>query len=177
VAMSTLAVGCVVDGFVQVPHVTTLIDKFLEPTFADSTLVEQLHHPSDSLLVVGLVLSAVLGLAGIALAYRIWVKRPGIATSLRERLAPAYRISLNKWYWDELLDTLFVRPAAWSGRFAQQTFERVVVDGLLVGGATSVVRAGSAAVRGMQSGFLRYYAALLVAGVAAVGLYFLLASS
>ncbi len=177
VAMGTLAVGAVVGGFVQVPHVTKLVDKFLEPTFADSSLAEQLREPPDSLLIIGLVLSAVLGLAGIALAYRIWVQRPGIATSLRERLGLPYRISLNKWYWDELLDTVFVRPAAWCGRFAQQTFERVVVDGLLVGGATGVVRAGSAAVRGMQSGFLRYYAALLIAGLAAIALYFLLVSS
>jgi len=175
VAMGTLAVGAVVGGFIQVPHVTELVDKFLKPSFEGSELFEQ--KAPDSLLVVGLVLSAVLGLAGIALAYRIWVQRPGIATSLRERLGTAYRISLNKWYWDELLDTVFVRPAAWCGRFAQQTFERVVVDGLLVGGATNVVRAGSAAVRGMQSGFLRYYAALLIAGLAAVGLYFLLVSS
>jgi NADH-quinone oxidoreductase subunit L len=65
----------------------------------------------------------------------------------------------------------------WLGRTAQQTFERVVVNGLLVGGAVSVVRAGSAAVRAAQSGFLRYYAALLVLGISAVGLYFLLVSS
>ncbi len=177
IAMGTLAVGTVVGGLIQVPHVTKLVEKFLHPSFEKSELVEELKEPPVDLLVIGLVLSTVVGLAGIAVAYRIWVQRPGIATSLRERLTTAYRISLNKWYWDELLDTVFVRPAAWIGRFAQQTFERVVVDGLLVGGATSVVRAGSAAVRGMQSGFLRYYAALLIAGLAGVGLYFLLASS
>jgi len=71
---------------------------------------------------------------------------------------------------------VIVRPAAWFGRFAQQTFERLVVDGLLVGGTTNVVRAGSSAVRAAQSGFLRAYAALLVLGMTAVALYFLLAS-
>jgi NADH-quinone oxidoreductase subunit L len=43
-----------------------------------------------------------------------------------------------------------------------------------VGGTTGIVRAGSAAVRAAQSGFLRYYAALLIFGVAAVALYFLI---
>ena len=52
-----------------------------------------------------------------------------------------------------------------------------VVDGLLVGGTTGVVRAGSATVRGLQNGFLRYYAALLLVGVAGVSLYFLISSS
>ena len=56
-------------------------------------------------------------------------------------------------------------------------FERVVVDGVLVGGTSGAVRAGSAAVRAVQSGFLRYYAALLLLGVTALGLYFLIAAS
>ena len=82
--------------------------------------------------------------------------------------------SSNKWYFDELIDLLVVRPFAWFGRFGQQTFERLFVNGTLVGGTTGVVRAGSAAVRAAQSGFLRYYAALLVLGMAVLTLYFLI---
>ena len=73
---------------------------------------------------------------------------------------------MNKWYFDELIDTLIVRPFAWFGRFARNTFERVFVNGVLVGGPSGVVRAGSAAVRAIQSGFLRAYAALLLLGLA-----------
>jgi NADH-quinone oxidoreductase subunit L len=62
------------------------------------------------------------------------------------------------------------------GRFAQQTFERMFVNGTLVGGTTGLVRVGSAAVRAAQSGYLRYYAGLLVLGSAGLGLYFLLQS-
>jgi NADH-quinone oxidoreductase subunit L len=83
---------------------------------------------------------------------------------------------VNKWYWDELLDRLFVAPAAWFGRFAAQTFERVFVSETLIGGTTGVVRTGSAAVRAIQSGYLRVYAALLILGLAAVTLYLLLQS-
>ena len=68
-----------------------------------------------------------------------------------------------------------MRPAAWLGRFARTTFERVVVDGI-VGGATALVRAGSAAVRRVQTGYLRYYAALLLVGVAGLGAYFLVSA-
>jgi NADH-quinone oxidoreductase subunit L len=69
-----------------------------------------------------------------------------------------------------------VRPFAWAGRFARDTFERLFVDDTLVGGTTGLVRAGSAAVRAAQSGFVRYYVALLVLGVTGVGFYFLLQS-
>jgi NADH-quinone oxidoreductase subunit L len=70
-----------------------------------------------------------------------------------------------------------VRPVALFGRFGRDVFERVVINGVLVGGPAGIVRAGSAAVRAIQSGFLRYYAALLLAGVAALGLYFLVSAS
>jgi NADH-quinone oxidoreductase subunit L len=63
------------------------------------------------------------------------------------------------------------------GRFGQQTFERVVVNGLLVGGTTSLVRAGSAAVRAVQNGYLRYYAALLFVGLGGLCVYFLASST
>jgi NADH-quinone oxidoreductase subunit L len=69
-----------------------------------------------------------------------------------------------------------VRPAQWFGSFAQQTFERIVVNGVLVGGSTGVVRAGSSAVRAAQTGFLRYYAALMVAAIVVIAFYFLLVS-
>jgi NADH-quinone oxidoreductase subunit L len=69
-----------------------------------------------------------------------------------------------------------VRPSRWFGNFAQQTFERVVVNGVLVGGSTGVVRSGSSAVRAAQTGFLRYYAALLVLGMVATVFYFLVAA-
>ena len=47
---------------------------------------------------------------------------------------------VNKWYFDEAIDFLIVRPVAWLGRFANSTFERVFVNGALVGGATGAVR-------------------------------------
>ena len=176
VAMTVLAIGAAGAGLVQIPNVDFVIDDFLRPPFAGSPLYEP--HTKDGLLIFGMVLGTVLGLTGIAIAYRIWVvgRDPAHPTSaaIQARFKPVYELLVNKWYFDELIDLLVVRPAAATGRFAMNTFERVFVDGTLVGGTTGVVRAGSAAVRAVQSGFLRYYAALLVLGVAGVGFYFLL---
>jgi len=172
VAMGLLALGAVGAGLLQIPKVDFVIDDFLRPTFADSRLYEP--HTRNGLLVFGLILGTVVGLAGIALAYRIWVKQPSIAVNARARLAPVYELLVNKWYFDELIDLIVVRPAAAMGRFAMGTFEQVFVQDTLIGGTTGLVRTGSAAVRAVQTGFLRYYAALLVLGVAGVGFYFLL---
>jgi NADH-quinone oxidoreductase subunit L len=176
IAMGVLALGAVGAGLVQIPKTDFVIDEFLRPTFATSKLYEP--TPKTGLLVIGLTIGTILGLAGIALAYRVWVlKRPAAELFRRVPGGEAlYTLFVNKWYFDELIDALVVRPAAAAGRFARDTFERVFVDETLVGGATGIVRAGSAAVRAAQSGFVRYYAALLILGVTGVGFYFLLQS-
>jgi NADH-quinone oxidoreductase subunit L len=173
-AMVALAVLAVVGGIVQVPFVTNWLEHFLDPTFADSRFGA---GPSDTLTVIGMIVATVVAAAGIYTAYVVWVLKPGTSARVRERLAPVHRLFVNKWYFDELIDTLVVRPFAWFGRFGQQTFERVVIDGLLVGGTTNLVKAGSAAARALENGFLRAYAALLVLGVVGVALYFLIQSA
>jgi NADH-quinone oxidoreductase subunit L len=176
VAMGILAVLATIGGALQLPFgATDAIDKFLEPTFADSKYFDALA-PSDSLTLAGLVIGASLGLLGIAIAYTVWVRRPGTSAALIARFPRVHRLLYNQWYFDEILDVLFVRPAAWFGRWAQSFFERVFVEGTLVGGASGLVRAGSAAVRAAQSGLLRAYVALLIVGMAGVAFYFLLQS-
>jgi NADH-quinone oxidoreductase subunit L len=173
-AMAALAVLATIGGVVEIPFVTHWLESFLDPTFAASQLDLE---PSNLLTVFGFVLGAVLGLAGIYVAYVVWVARPGTSARLLERFRPVHALFVHKWYFDELIDALVVRPFAWFGRFGQQTFERVVVDGVFVGGTTGIVKAGSAAARALQSGFLRAYAALLVVGLVGVALYFLLQSA
>jgi len=173
-AMALLALGATGVGLVQIPKVDFVIDDFLRPTFATSPLYEP--HTKTGLLWFGLALGTVLGLAGIAIAYRVWVARPGTAAAIQARMGAVYELLVHKWYFDELIATLVVRPAAAAGAFARDTFERVFVDETLIGGTTGIVRAGSATVRAAQSGFVRYYAALLILGVTGVGFYFLLQS-
>jgi len=175
-AMALLAVGATVLGVLQLPfHTTDVVDRFLEPTFRGSKYFGALD-PSDGFTAIGLVVGAVLGLAGIAIAYRIWVVAPETSGRYQARFAGLHRLFANKWYFDELIDAVVVRPFSWFGRFGQQTFERVFIQGTLVDGTTGVVRAGSAAVRALQSGLLRAYAALLVLGALAVVFYFLVQS-
>jgi NADH-quinone oxidoreductase subunit L len=176
VAMGVLAIGATGLGALQIPGVTSAIHNFLAPTFEDSKLYESLE-PSSSSSWIGLIVGTVIGLAGIAIAYRLWVADTAAPARIRARLAALHRLFVNKWYFDELIDLGIVRPFAWFGRFARNTFERLIVNGLLVGGTSGVVGAASAAVRAVQSGFLRAYAALLLLGLAGLGLYFLISAS
>jgi NADH-quinone oxidoreductase subunit L len=175
VAMSALAVLAVIGGVVQIPGVDDAVTKFLEPTFADSKYVHV--EVSSGPAWLGLVIGALIAVAGISIAYRIWVARPGTSKRLQERFSGAYVFLSHKWYFDEIIDFAIVRPVLWTGRVVATAFERGVITGVITDGTTGAVRASSAAVRRAQTGFLRYYAALMIVCVFAVGLYFLISST
>jgi len=175
VAMGVLGVLSVVGGAVGIPELTDALERFLEPTFADSAYIHD--HPSASAELIGLVVGGVIAIAGIAAAWALYVRRPGTTLALRDRLPALHGFLAHKWYFDELYDALFVRPAATFGRLGRTVIESAFVQGLIVGGATGIVRAGTQFARAIQSGYLRAYALLLVIGLCAIALYFLLASS
>ena len=174
IAMSVLAFGAIFAGLVQVPGVDAVVEHFLEGSFEDSTLYNDL--PSDAAEWRGLGIGAIISILGIALAAQFYLRKPGTTKRLQERFAAVHTLLENKWYFDELIDLLVVRPFLALGRFADRTFERVVVNGL-VGGATGAARGANAGVRAAQSGYLRGYALFLVVGFAGLGLYFLVAGS
>jgi NADH-quinone oxidoreductase subunit L len=175
VAMGTLAALAVVGGFVGIPGVTDTLEHFLEPTFADSRFHDV--QPSDGAEWAGLAVGAVLSLAGIGLAFLFYIRRRGLTGQLQRRFAVVHRFLENKWYFDELFDRAFVRPAAGTGRFFRGVVETEFVQGTIVGGSTALVRAGSSFARTLQSGYVRAYALGLLVGVAGLALYFLIASS
>ena len=173
-AMAPLALLALVAGALGIPGVTDTLEHFLEPTFEESRFHET--HPSESAEWLGLVAGGVIALAGIAAAAAVYLRRPGTAARLRQRLAPVHGFLVNKWYFDELLDALFVRPMAAFGRFGRSIVESVFVQGVLVGGTVGAVRAGTSLARGIQTGELRAYAFLLVSGLGGLVLYFLIVS-
>ena len=174
VAMSLLAVGAVVGGFVGIPTVTDTLEHFLEPTFEESRFHDTL--PSDGSELGGLGIGALISIAGIALAWLLYVRRRGVTEQLRDRYRAVHDFLEHKWYFDELYDAVFVRPFATFGHLGRTVIETEFVQGVIVGGATGIVRAGTSVARTIQSGFLRGYALLLLLGVSALALYFLIAS-
>ena len=174
-AMAPLAVLALVAGVVGIPGVTDTLEHFLEPTFESSAYAED--HPSESAEWVGLAAGGIISIAGIFVAYTFYVRRRGVTLELRDRYRRLHDFLEHKWYFDELYDAVFVRPAATLGTFGRRVIEADFVQGFIVGGTTGIVRAGTSFARAIQTGFLRAYALLLLLGLAALILYFLLASS
>ena len=176
VAMGTLAVLAVIAGALQIPGVDDVVTRFLEPTFADSKFANV--DVATGSAWIGLIIGAAdRRRSGSRSPTAIWVAKPGTASRIRERVPALHNFLVHKWYFDELIDFLVVRPTLWAGRFINSVLERVVIGGAVTGGTTGLVRAGSAAVRRAQTGFLRYYAAVMVICISGVALYFLISST
>ena len=162
VAMGSLAVLAIIGGVLQIPGVTHSCTTFLEPTFADSQLYasssprrRRSGRPDDR---------RACSASPASCSPTLWGQRPAAGRAAPE-LAALHRSSSTSGTSTSSIDFMFVRPFAWFGRFANSTFERVFVNGALVGGTTGVVRACPPRSAAIQSGYLRYYAALLLVGL------------
>jgi NADH-quinone oxidoreductase subunit L len=174
-AMGVLALLAIVGGVLQIPEVTHILDDFLEPTFAESRFHEELS-PSGTQTAIGLLIGAALSIAGLVVGFAVWARRPGTSAKLQARFGALHALFVKKWFADELIDRAFVRPALAIGRFAQTVVERVFVNGI-VDATSGLVRGTGAGARAAQTGFLRSYTALIVVGMTALALYFLIAAA
>jgi NADH-quinone oxidoreductase subunit L len=174
VAMAVLAFLALVGGLIQVPGVDNVVADFLDPAFEGPVLAHV--HPSIAWDWIGLAIGGAISLLGIWAAHWLYVTQPERPRALERRFQGVHDFLFRKWYFDEAIDFLVVRPALAIGRFANRVFERLVVDGL-VSGTEGTVRGTSGVVRAVQNGFVRSYALLLIAGFAGLALYFLLSAS
>ncbi|HMU27286.1 MAG TPA: NADH-quinone oxidoreductase subunit L [Solirubrobacterales bacterium] len=172
-AMAVLGVLALIAGVLQIPGLDDVVTKFLEPTFENSVFSHM--HPTTSESWIGLGEGALISLAGIATAWLLYIKRPDLPVRFRERFRWIHTLTVNKWYGDEIIDFLIVNPVKAIGRFCNRAFERFVIDGATTGVA-GLTRSAGAAVRDMQSGLLRGYAVLMLFGILAIVIYFLIRS-
>jgi NADH-quinone oxidoreductase subunit L len=121
------------------------------------------------------ILPVIVALIGIAVAYLMYTRQPDLPARVAGALPALYRFLLNKWYFDELYDRLFVDPAKrlgyglWQG-VDVMTIDRFGPDGVALSALTMARRA----VR-LQSGYLYHYAFAMLIGVAALVTWYLFA--
>ena len=116
----------------------------------------------------------VVGVVGVALAYYLYMVKTYLPARLAARFHYIYLFLYNKWYFDELFDWMFVRPAHYLGRELWREGDGSIIDGLGPDGITTVTRNLAARVSQLQSGYVYHYAFAMLIGVAAlVSLYLL----
>jgi NADH-quinone oxidoreductase subunit L len=119
------------------------------------------------------VLPLVVGLAGIALAFWMYIVNPLMPVRLAQSFGGIYRFLLNKWYFDELYNAIFVRPTLRLARLFWQVGDATLIDGVPNGLAELTADSSRQVVR-IQTGSLAVYAfAMLIGVVALIGIFML----
>ncbi|MDE2562233.1 MAG: NADH-quinone oxidoreductase subunit L [Sphingomonadales bacterium] len=131
--------------------------------FFDAHLMHAMHElPELTKLAPTIVM-----LLGLGTAYYAYMVNPRLPAAFVEQFGVVYRFVYNKWYFDELYDFLFVRPAFWIGRQFWKLGDIGIIDRFGPNGAAWVVAQGSRGAVKLQSGYLYSYALVMLVGLVA----------
>jgi len=111
---------------------------------------------------------AIVMALGFVLAWWLYIKSPYLPKELAKQHSGLYAFLLNKWYFDELYDFIFVRPAKWIGRFLWKKGDGWLIDGFGPNGISARVLDVTGKVVKLQSGYLYHYAFAMMIGIAAL---------
>ncbi|MFN7176898.1 MAG: NADH-quinone oxidoreductase subunit L [Thermaurantiacus sp.] len=114
---------------------------------------------------------AIVMLAGLGLAFRMYVRRTDLPEKVVAAAPRLHRFFFRKWYFDELYDALFVRPAFWLGGLFSRT-DKEAIDRVGADGMSEVVAGGATLAKRFQTGYLTSYALVMLIGVAALLAWF-----
>jgi len=167
IPLIVLAVLTVVAGLaVGIPSSQgTAFAHFLAPVLP----LEESEHSAGVAFSL-LVLSAVVAIAGVALAWMVYGRTPVRAASIGVARNPLHKILIDKYYVDEIYDALFVKPIYQLSLWLARVFDPRVIDGLVNGVATTVA-SWSRGLRRVQTGFVMNYALGILLGAVAVIAY------
>jgi len=171
--LAVLALGALCAGFV-------LKGVFMGAEaehFWNGSLVfdEALIEKSENLPFLIANAPTIMMVIGFALAVWFYLVNPSLPVRLAAANPILYRFLLNKWYFDEIYDFLFVRPAKAIGHFLWKEGDGRVIDGIGPDGISArVIDVARGAVR-LQTGYLYHYAFAMLIGVAAFVTYFMFA--
>ena len=132
-------------------------------------ILEEMHHIPEWIAFT----PTVMMVAGFLVSYLFYIRRPYLPVELANQHQMAYKFLLNKWYFDELYDLIFVRPAKWLGRFLWKKGDGFVIDGLGPDGVSARVLDVARNVKLMQTGYLYHYAFAMLIGVAGLITWFM----
>lgn len=135
----------------------------------ENGIIEEMHRVPE---LIGLAPTVAM-ILGFALSYWFYIRRTDLPAKLAAQNEPLYKFLLNKWYFDEIYDFLFVRPTMWLGRFLWRKGDGWFIDGLGPDGVSARIIDVTRGVVRLQTGYVFHYAFAMLIGVAALVTWFM----
>jgi NADH-quinone oxidoreductase subunit L len=192
VPLMVLAIASVLGGYLGVPHLlggANHIHEFLAPVLggaepakahAGITLLSQAWASgggagghSAALEFLMMAVSVVIALSGIGIAYLFYVKNPALPKQFAENFRGLYKLVFNKYYIDELYETLFVKSLKGLGIGLWKGFDDFIIDGT-VNGIAYLVGWISSVLRRIQTGLVQNYAFSMIIGGVILAVYYIM---
>jgi NADH-quinone oxidoreductase subunit L len=156
-----LSIGAIFAGFIfkELFFDTSFWGKsifFLEP-------LSEEHPP-----IWFLLLTPILVCSSIPISYYLFVKNKDLPNSIVEINKPLYNFLVNKWYFDELYEILFIKPSKKIGLFLWKFFDVKIIDGFGPDGVSSLIKKFSIKANKFQSGYIYQYAFIMLLGLSAL---------
>jgi NADH-quinone oxidoreductase subunit L len=115
-----------------------------------------------------LLLTPILVCSSIPISYYLFVKNKNLPNSIVEINKPLYNFLINKWYFDELYEILFIKPSKKIGLFLWKFFDVKIIDGFGPDGVSSLIKKFSIKANKFQSGYIYQYAFIMLLGFSAL---------
>ncbi len=171
VPIGVLAAGSILAGF---PFKELFVGHGVEEFFRELVkmnphILEDMEHMPALLAPLPTIMMAL----GLLVSYMFYIRRPYLPVELARQHPMLYQFLLNKWYFDELYDLIFVGPAKWIGRFLWKKGDGYIIDGFGPDGVSARVLDITRNVVKIQTGYLYHYAFAMLIGVAGLITWFM----
>src|SRR5213080_3310295 len=171
IPIGILAAGSILAGF---PFKELFAGHGVEEFFRDSLkmhphIIEEMEAVPEWIKLLPTVMMA----TGAYVSYVFYIRRPYVPEELANQHQMLYQFLLNKWYFDELYDLIFVRPAKRLGRFLWKVGDGYIIDGFGPDGVSARVLDVTRNVVRLQTGYLYHYAFAMLIGVAGLITWFM----
>lgn len=166
VPLALLAIGAIFAGWIASSQLG-IVEHDLEfwnnaiVMHGEHNVLEAAHHSPAWVKFAPMV----VGIIGLALAYLCYIYAPQIPAIVVGLVPWIYKFLFNKWYFDELYDFLFVRPAKWLGNFLWKFFDAGIIDRFGPNGFAWMSDKAGGLFSRLQTGYVYHYAFAMIIGV------------
>ena len=171
IPIGVLAAGSILAGF---PFKPLFAGHGVEEFFRESVKMNPhiLEDMENMPRLLGFLPTVMMAL-GLFVSYVFYIRRPYLPVELAGQHPLLYQFLLNKWYFDELYDLIFVRPVKWIGRSLWKVGDGYIIDGFGPDGVSARVLDVTRNVVRLQTGYLYHYAFAMLIGVAGLITWFI----